>query len=43
MSLLGATTEAATAPRFLQRLDPGHVLLAIALLLYPTVASPFFT
>ncbi len=25
------------------RIDPGHVLLGIALLLYPFVASPFFT
>ena len=43
MSLLGATTDIAASPRFLQRLDAGHVLLAIALLLYPVVASPFFT
>jgi branched-chain amino acid transport system permease protein len=43
MSLLGATAEASTGARPALRIDPGHVLLGIALLLYPAVASPFFT
>lgn len=43
MSLLGATVGSPAASGAGFRLDPGHVLLAIALLLYPAVASPFFT
>ena len=43
MSLLGAAAGSSAAPGAGLRLDPGHVLLAIGLLLYPFVASPFFT
>ncbi len=43
MSVLDANAGPAAAPMSRFHLDPGHVLLAIALLLYPAVASPFFT
>jgi branched-chain amino acid transport system permease protein len=46
MSLTGTTAGASArteALPLLQRLDAAHVLLAIGLLLYPAVASPFFT
>ena len=41
MALL-ADTGRAQAPNWLERLGAGHILLAIAVLLYPAVASDFF-
>ncbi|WP_374379693.1 branched-chain amino acid ABC transporter permease [Dongia sp.] len=43
MSLLDARAGSTAVPSARFHLDPGHVLLGIALLLYPAVASPFFT
>lgn len=45
MTVLDSKTASSTlaVPTRRLLLDPGHLLLAIALLLYPAVASPFFT
>ncbi|WP_374306786.1 branched-chain amino acid ABC transporter permease [Dongia sp.] len=43
MSILDAIAGPGATPAARFRLDAGHVLLGIALLLYPFLASPFFT
>jgi branched-chain amino acid transport system permease protein len=42
MSLTLATDATAPQQTWLERLGPGHIILAVALVLYPLVASDFF-